>query len=299
MLSSYCKVYNLGHKAIADLFKDPVIVQEKIDGSQFSFGIIDGKLQFRSHHCEVFPEHAGMFQLAVDYIRSVEHLLHKGWIYRGEFLSKPKHNVLAYDRVPKNNIIIFDIDMGTENYIGYKGVRIFADYIGLETVNCFRTSFPKPFTVDEFKDFLGLTSFLGGTTIEGVVIKNYNRFGIDGHCLMGKYVSEKFKEKAKLVNKHNNRSIIEILTIQYRTEARWNKAIQHLKERGLLKDEPADIGNLLKEIDKDVLEEDGEEIKEQLFNHFWREIKRGIARGFPEFYKNLLLTKQFGDNKND
>jgi len=35
----YCQIYNLGHRAIADLLRGPVIIEEKIDGSQFSFGL--------------------------------------------------------------------------------------------------------------------------------------------------------------------------------------------------------------------------------------------------------------------
>jgi hypothetical protein len=42
------------------------------------------------------------------------------------------------------------------------------------------------------------------------------------------------------------------------------------------------------------MEECGEEIKEALFQYWWREIKRGIAKGFPEWYKNKLAEKQFG-----
>lgn len=36
---SYPSIYNLGHRYIADLLTVPVIVEEKIDGSQFSFGL--------------------------------------------------------------------------------------------------------------------------------------------------------------------------------------------------------------------------------------------------------------------
>lgn len=45
---SYPKVYNLGHSAIKDLFHDEVVIQEKLDGSQFSFGIVDGEFRRRS-----------------------------------------------------------------------------------------------------------------------------------------------------------------------------------------------------------------------------------------------------------
>ena len=36
---TYPKVYAMGHAAIRDLLRDDVVVEEKIDGSQFSFGV--------------------------------------------------------------------------------------------------------------------------------------------------------------------------------------------------------------------------------------------------------------------
>jgi hypothetical protein len=41
-LRSYSSPFNLGHKALEDLFDGTVTVQEKIDGSQFSFGVFNG-----------------------------------------------------------------------------------------------------------------------------------------------------------------------------------------------------------------------------------------------------------------
>ena len=48
VINSYPKIYNIGHKYILDLFNEEVSVQEKIDGSQISFGVIDGELCARS-----------------------------------------------------------------------------------------------------------------------------------------------------------------------------------------------------------------------------------------------------------
>src|SRR5712672_2755316 len=42
---SYPSIYNLGHKAIQDLLTGPVLVEEKVDGSQFSFGIFEVPVQ--------------------------------------------------------------------------------------------------------------------------------------------------------------------------------------------------------------------------------------------------------------
>ena len=41
MIHSYPSIYALGHKAVADIFNEPVLVEEKVDGSQFGFGIYE------------------------------------------------------------------------------------------------------------------------------------------------------------------------------------------------------------------------------------------------------------------
>ena len=296
-LRSYVKIYNFGHKAIEDLFKDPVIIQEKVDGSQFSFGVDKdtGELLCASHYTNLNLNAAGMFQPAVDYVKSIAGKLFTGCAYRGEFLAKPHHNTLKYNRIPNNHIILFDIDMGQENYLPPDGVRREADFLGLEVVPTYPTEGVK-LDVDNFNEFLKKESILGGTTIEGVVIKNYHRFGVDGHCLMGKFVSEKFKEMNKKQFKQTNPSqgdIVQQLSTELKTDARWLKAIQHLKEQGLLKDDPADIGILLKELNKDIDSECADYIKERLYSHSRKEILRGATKGFPAWYKQLLVEKQF------
>lgn len=66
-LSGYSKVYALGHREILGILDDPVIVQEKIDGSQISFGVIDGEISIRSKGADIYPESPPkMFKKAVD-----------------------------------------------------------------------------------------------------------------------------------------------------------------------------------------------------------------------------------------
>lgn len=296
-LNNYVKVYNLGHRAILDLFSDPVILQEKVDGSQFSFGITpDGELLCSSHHQALNLDSAGMFQPAVDYIKSIKDKLTTGLTYRGEFLAKPHHNTLKYNRTPQNFVIIFDIDMGQENYMLPVDVKFHALSLGLETVPELTFAIQGNVTLDLLKELLERESVLGVTKIEGVVIKNYRRFGVDGHCLMGKYVSEKFKEMHQKDWKQKNPSqmdIVQQLSAELKTDARWMKAVQHLKEQGLLKDEPADIGILLKELNRDIEEECREYVKDRLYSQVRKQILQGATKGFPEFYKRLLMKKQF------
>ena len=146
--------------------------------------------------------------------------------------------------------------------------------------------------------FLAELSQLGGQLIEGMVVKNYHKFGEDGHVLMGKYVSEKFKEVQKSDWKKENPGqgdIIQKIISMYKSEARWNKAIQHLEEQGILERDPRDIGKLIKEISTDVHTECQDEIKGLLFQWAWKQIQHGITRGFPEWFKQKLLEKQFNE----
>jgi hypothetical protein len=45
---SYGSLYAIGHRAIAEIFEDDVVIQEKVDGSQISFQIRDGEVEVRS-----------------------------------------------------------------------------------------------------------------------------------------------------------------------------------------------------------------------------------------------------------
>src|SRR3990167_7209919 len=101
-LYSYPSIYSIGHKAIEDLFSSPVLIEEKLDGSQFSMSLVDGQLLCRSKNQQiVVDEPEKMFSKAIETAKSLD--LHPGWIYRCEYLRAPKHNTLAYDRVPNKN----------------------------------------------------------------------------------------------------------------------------------------------------------------------------------------------------
>ena len=292
-INSYPSIYAIGHKAIADIFSSPVLIEEKVDGSQFSFGRIDGELVCRSKGKDIIldaPEK--MFGKAIDVVKSLP--LHDGWIYRGEYLQKPKHNTLQYSRVPNNHIIIFDISIGLEEYMPWQEKQDEAERLGLECVFIMYEGMVNNFEM--FKKFLEKESTLGGTLIEGVVVKNYSQFTQEKKVAMGKYVSEHFKETHSGEWKKANPSQgdIELLLInEYRNSVRWQKAVQHLKERGELVGSPEDIGKLMKEIPTDVLKECEDEIKEKLFKHFWHKISRGVTRGVAEWYKELLAKGSF------
>lgn len=300
MITSYPSIYALGHRCLADLFSGPVVIQEKIDGSQFSFGVLNGKLHCRSKSAEIHVEAPEkMFAAAVATAKRCfdAGLIHEGYTFRCEYLQKPKHNVLAYSRVPAGNLVLFDVVFGAgENYFPTENRNAWAAILGLE---------PVPVLFEGEQNFLGFNhglecwlddmlkreSCLGGCKIEGVVVKNYNRFGIDKKILIGKFVSLAFKE----VHRHEWRKsnptqsdIVQQIIADYKTSPRWCKAIQHLREAGQLVDAPEDIGKLIKEVQHDVSREESDVISERLFKHFWPQIMRGVVAGLPEWYKSRL-----------
>lgn len=296
MIQSMGSILQIGHKAIADIFTSMVEVTEKIDGSFISFGIIDDELQMRSKGQEL---HEGapsskMFDAGIQSIKERAHLLVPGWVYRGEYLAKPKHNSLAYDRIPRGHIALFDVEYGPGDHAGAHG-RLSVEAATINLENAPVLHWDTIDNADQLKTFLETDSFLGGQKIEGVVVKNYNQF-LHGHIMMGKLVSEAFKEvhsKEWKVGNPNKGDIVEQIIGCYATEARWKKAIHHLMEKGELTGGPQDIGPLMREIAEDVLKEERDSISEKLFEWAWKQISRGVNRGFPEFYKQLLLEEAF------
>lgn len=295
---SYPSIFAIGHRALADLLLDPVIVEEKVDGSQFSFGLFEDENGDRSVRCRskgaqlnvIAPEK--MFAEAVQMAQSLP--LRFGWTYRAEYLKKPKHNSLAYDRIPEKHLIVFDISPGHEEYLPYADKAAECYRLGLEVVPLiYEGMITSP---EQFRAMLDRVSVLGGQKIEGVVVKNYTRFGPDKKVLLGKFVSEAFKEIHAHEWKASNPTkmdIVEKLVETLRTPARWGKAVQHLRERGQIDDSPKDIGLLIKETQQDIKKECLDLIAQKLSEWALPEIMRGVVRGLPEWYKDQLVSRQF------
>ena len=299
-ISSYSSPFNMNHKAVTNFFDGtPYVVTEKIDGSQFSFGVYPLEngtfdLRCRSHNAQIDIDTPGMFEKAVGTVKQICGNLKIGWTYRGEFLQKPKHNTLVYNRVPVGNIILFDIDRGDQDYLRYFQLEEEAQRIGLECVPLIDALWDKP-TEEEYKKWLDTFSVLGNTFIEGVVLKHYTDnppYGQDKKVLMVKIVSEAFKEthnKDWKERNPNRADVVDKIIADFGSVMRWQKVIQHLSEEDKLVNGPEDIGLLLREVSVDFEKECVDDIKEVLWNHFRKQIIRGIQQGLPEYYKQECL----------
>jgi hypothetical protein len=291
---SYSSIYALGHPETDPIFTQPVEIQEKVDGSQFSFGKFGDQIKVRSKSRE-FPINApeSMFQLAVNSVLEIQDLLKEGYCYRCEYLSKPKHNTLQYSRIPTKNLLVFDISIGYQRFLEDPAEREEeANRLGLEVTPTFFRGLYNEGVNDLYKLIEG-DSCLGGS-IEGVVVKSYGQFDSKKKVLMGKLVGKDFKERHEKEWKKENpghTDVIEELIKTLSTEARYKKAVQHLREDGVLVGSEQDIGNLINEVKRDIDKEELEFISQKLLEWALPKIKRGLTKKVPDWYKNLLLEK--------
>lgn len=300
VIPSYPKVYALGHPALEGLLDGPVVVQEKVDGSQFSFGTYERLgpvVQMRSKGAVVYPETDDkLFRPAADTVTGLLENLLIDHTYRGEVIAKPKHNTLTYSRVPKGNVILFDVERPDGTFFNIDELPSEALRLGLEAVPSFEVEALDGTAV---ANLLQRTSVLGGSLIEGVVVKNHHRWGKDGKFLAGKYVSEAFKETHKKAWSGENpkgQDVIETLIHELASPARYVKAVQHLRERGELEGDPRDIGKLLNEAKSDIASEEKEYIAEKLLQWAMPKVLRGAVGGLPQWYKEQLLERQFEES---
>ena len=274
---------------------------EKIDGSQFTFGLNNEKnLVMRSKGKDLFVEDPEkMFQKAIEYVVSMQeeiknHFPPETFFYT-EFLSIPKHNVLNYKRIPKNHLMLFAAYFGGKGYVDNQKLKELSGMLDIEAAPLLFEG--KIENVQDIKHLLDRQSVLGKEAVEGIVVKNYAQTVFIADQVfpsLGKFVREQFKERHKTEwGQKEGKGKWQTFLESFRTEARFGKAVQHLTEKGELSFTPADIGKLLAELKKDLIEEEKETIRDELYTFFVDEILRKATAGFPEWYKEQLLKKAF------
>lgn len=297
--SFYQKVRPIGHREVENIFHGPVVVQEKVDGSNFCFGKTRAGELFcmsRSQHIDL--DAPGMFAEGVEHVKAVAHRIYPGEAIRAEYLKKPRHNLLAYDRTPKGHLVAFEREvqngvsgvwntdpdsLNLAEVCGDLAIDIVPELICIQFLSWDGVKR----WVDEQKIF-ERESFLGGQKIEGIVLKNYERFNEHGSILVAKYVRAEFKEQHQHVKMTERDDPIQAIGHRIGGPARWNKAVQHLRETGQLKDGCEDIPALMKRVFQDVEAEEVDNIKDALFKQFKRAVLKGATQGLPEWYKGQL-----------
>ena len=299
MTKRWTKIFTLGDRNTHGIFDDPVSVTEKVDGSQFNWGI-DSKygLVMLSKGAEVrLGDGNKLFSPAAATVGDLAEKgkLVDGWSYHAETLAAPGHNTLTYERVPRGNLALYGVTREDGSTISaHEDLAAIADDLGIDVVpELFSGVIDQTEALAKINEWLGTVSYLGKEQIEGVVIKNYHKqlmlAGMFIPLIQAKYVSERFKERHPGAWKANNKTPIETVGEMVRTQARWDKAIQHLRESGNATDSVKDIGPLIKLLHQDMEEEDAEVIKNYLYASYIKDLKRVAVRGFPEWFKMRLV----------
>lgn len=303
-MPKYSKIeYSVPEVAGSFIKSDKWHLQEKIDGSMFRFMITkDGEKSMGTRNT-VFDNTVSVkgWESAID---TANHVIDKCYlgsvravVFYTEYLASTKHNTIKYDRVPLNNLYLFDIinldDAGVWRYYKPNIVVDFAYTYGLEPVETVELSH-KP-SIDEIKEFINKPSILGGPR-EGTVIKHY-----DGGCYMNyghptipmfKFVKDDFKELNKINWKQNNpnsgKDLVDIASSMINKEAVWKKAVFHARDKGLLVDSMRDMMVLVRSVEEEFAEEYDEVLRKEMYDKIRPKIVHFTMAGFAEWYKKML-----------
>lgn len=296
MIDAYPKVWALGKAPLFDpsenatFLQGECVVQEKVDGSQISFGVIDGAVMIRSKNQDISTDQDGMFFAAIEAIYKAKANLPEGLVFRGEYLAKPKHNTLTYGRIPKNHIAVYDIwDSTSGRWLDTAEVRLFAYQAGFDIVPTLYVG--SIWQKSDLDAFLEKESFLGGPNIEGVVIKRYDVANRSHAVTFCKYVSEAFREmhtKSWKAQNPTTSDFVQDLGSSFATETRWLKAVHRLRDQGRLKGDMSDVGLLLKDLSEDFETEWEHECAKRLYRHFRKRLIKAANAGFPQWYASNL-----------
>jgi hypothetical protein len=268
----------------SELVGKEVDVLEKIDGSQFSFWIEEGRVRSRSRGKMLDPTCGNLFSKAWAYATTLEDRLSSRLVYRAESVSRPKHNVIAYERAPETGMVLWGAEeKSTGNRVSYGELCAIGEDLGIEVVpRIARVLYTGPSCLDEYAEG---PSMLGGFR-EGVVASH--------GTVYTKVVTDRFREVAKSPRKKRARTRGEVAEAIGETLARiprWEKAVQRLLETGDLTKSPRDIGPLLRSIHADIEEEEGAYIRERLYVAFRKTVLKRACRDFPTWYQRTRLVE--------
>ncbi len=304
-MHKYPKILTLGQELISEIFDSPVEITEKVDGSQCRIRFTDSHVTCGSKN--MAPADSKMFALAH---KQAERMWEERiwWTYGidltifCEFLNKEKHNVLIYGRVPLNNLYLFGAIADGKHLKTEDLIELAKD---LEIEPPFVLASEKTIeSQSDIEEYLTLQSGLGGTIVEGMVIKNYglsypplltSTQAFFGYPLAGKLVRDDFKERLnKTWNRKKQREDpLTKVTAEFLTSTRFRKTIQHLEEDGKCEYEMRMLKDLIPEFYNDLLDEEKDEIVKIAMVNFWAQLRRKSDAFVVGEWKKYLLERQF------
>lgn len=269
-------------KLISHSQGDPVVIYEKLDGANASFGLFtneEGEVEFsvrsRNSILNIHKALHGWFGYAHEKIKPVlcnleaEKSIVDDLIFYGEWLIKHK---VAYKPECYKEFYLFAVySSKNDRYFDNDIVEYWADILNLKMAPIlYKGRFTR---VSDYQELVGKSEMtFSPNTGEGIVIFNMNPDNQGGELLCRtKWVSQAFSE----VSKHRVQKVAELAESaiwmnQFLTDSRIDKAIMKLNEEGNLPEiKFANFGDIarpvIEYVYKDVLEEEGD-TKPELFD---------------------------------
>ena len=276
-MKKYGSIPRYGKQGTRDILGTEVVVMEKLDGANASFGIIDGELKMFSRNQEL-NEH-NTLRGFYDWVRQNvnPNLLFPNKIYFGEWLVP---HTVQYSKQYHQKFFLFDIyDAHSNSYHQFDEVENHAAVLKIHT--------PQVFFQGVLKDMVDLEQYVGRSELteipntgEGIVVKDY-----EGQQFV-KIVSDKFKETKYTKQPSLDRTDIGALIDSVLTPQRVEKLIHKKIDLGLLPTELdiTDTGNVLKALSSDVVND----IFEEEMHIFLDMLRKKISKKTPIVVRELL-----------
>jgi hypothetical protein len=269
-------------------------IQEKIDGSQLTFKKVGEKVIFMCQGKERSKEI--MFANVVDAINLVKEDLNPDYTYHGEYVSKPKHNVLSYMRHPRNYVVIYDIETPSGYMLPIEMEKECArlDFEFVKILYYRDSLAPQINPFDVAQDLLtrnAVTPHLGGDQAEGVVVKIVGGNSTRCHKVVTSLFKEKHKKGTPKRETTTVEDIVDEIGLLWNTPARFRKAQIHLRESGI-DNQDQHIGLLNEELDRDLLKEGKRKIKMYLWGDLRMLVLGATTNGFGTYYAEKYFSEE-------
>ena len=293
----YHKVITIGKRGTAEVLKqgDYIVVQEKIDCSNASFTLDDGKVRVFSRNVELSEENNlnGFYQWVMENINPDD--LIPEFIYFGEWIGTP--HKIKYEKYTKQ-FFLFDVyDKVDQEYV--PNITVEAMLLGVNLV---------PYLyVGHYQGFEHLQSLCGQTMLEGrlgnlqtgegIVIKNYDYKDDQGKQVFLKMVTDAFKESKNQLNKAKDPAKIDAeskVTVQFVTEARVSKMLYKLMDDGVLSNQlnMTDMGNVIKAVVPALVEDILTEEADAYFDGYDPKlVTKAVGKYAPKYIRKFIESE--------
>ena len=279
-----------------------VIIQEKVDGSQLTITRKGDKLIYYNKNKQISGQGKPWLNSYI-LLNNRAHLFREGLFYHGEAMKSvysAKVNI-RYEREPRYFWIVYEIVRKDNTILTPEEMKEVLEGTGIEMVPILYDNTVEVCDnyIEKAKDTIKciehgtIKSCLGNIAPEGVVLKVLNRDRGKGKVSTTRYkfvrgeFSETNHSKKQKLPELSQEQIIDGIGKIYDTDARKQKAVQHLEEQGKWKDKiTQNIGLMVNELDADLLKECEQEIKDLLFVRFWPQISKSARGNVQEFLAN-------------